>query len=216
LTDEEVINLIFSSGFSTAKKVTDLSGRGVGLDVVKTNIEVMNGSVRVESELGKGTTFILTLPLTLAVIPALLVTTAGTICAVPLSSIIEASRLEEKAIHTVSGREVTMFRGNILPLLRLNEVFGWEAEADKDATAFYVVVVRYADVQVGLIVDALREQQELVVKSLDQFIGVSNGFTGASILGNGTVVLILDVSSLIKSVVVERQNSDAKPLMAKA
>jgi len=211
LTDYEVINLIFASGFSTAKKVTEISGRGVGLDVVKTNIEVMNGSVQVDSEIGKGTTFTLMLPLTLAIIPALLVATGKTTCAVPLSSIIETSRLEEKDVHTISGREVTLFRGNILPLVRLNEAFGWEAEvetgADKAASADYIVVVRYSGTQVGIIVDALLEQQELVVKSLDDFVGGNNNFSGASIMGDGTVVLIIDVASLIKSVVTERQNA---------
>ena len=207
MTDHEVINLIFASGFSTAKKISDISGRGVGLDVVKTNVEVMNGSVQVESEVGKGTTFTLMLPLTLAIIPALLVTTGQTVCAVPLSSIIETSRLEEKDVHSVRGSEVTMFRGNILPLVRLNEAFGWEAEAGKEPSSSYIVVVRYSGTQVGIIVDELREQQELVVKSLDDFVGGNNSFSGASIMGDGTVVLILDVASLIKGVVAERQNT---------
>jgi two-component system, chemotaxis family, sensor kinase CheA len=207
MSDEEVVNLIFASGFSTAKKITDVSGRGVGLDVVKTNVEVMNGSVSVTSEAGKGTTFILTLPLTLAIIPALLVKTGQTTCAVPLSSIIETSRLEEKDVKTISGREVTMFRGNILPLLRMTEVFEWDKENVKESAIDYAVVVKYAGTQVGLIVDELLEQQELVAKSLDDFTGGSNNFSGASIMGDGTVVLIIDVASLIKSVVADRQSS---------
>jgi two-component system, chemotaxis family, sensor kinase CheA len=213
MSDEEVINLIFASGFSTAKKVTDVSGRGVGLDVVRTNVEVMNGSVSVASEPGKGTTFTLALPLTLAIIPALLVKTGQTTCAVPLSSIIETSRLEEKDVRTISGREVTMFRGNILPLLRMDEAFGWERVENKKASENYVVVVRYAGTQVGFIVDTLMEQQELVLKSLDEFVGGNNSFSGASIMGDGTVVLILDVASLIKSVVTERQiNRKSSPI----
>jgi two-component system chemotaxis sensor kinase CheA len=203
LSDEEVINLIFASGFSTTKKITDVSGRGVGLDVVKTNVEVMNGSVSVESEPGKGTTFTLALPLTLAIIPALLVKTGQTTCAVPLSSIIETSRLEEKGIKTIQGREVAMFRGNILPLLRMDEAFGWENDK-KETAEKYVVVVRYAGTQVGFVVDALLEQQELVLKSIDEFVGGNNSFSGASIMGDGTVVLILDIASLIKSVLLER------------
>jgi two-component system chemotaxis sensor kinase CheA len=205
MTDGEVVNLIFASGFSTAKKVTDVSGRGVGLDVVKTNVETMNGSVNVESEVGKGTTFTLTLPLTLAIVPALLVKTGQTTCAVPLSSIIETSRLEENNVRTISGREVTMFRGNILPLLRMQEAFGWAKDTEKKTKENYIVVVRYAGTQVGFIVDALLEQQELVLKSLDDFVAGNNSFSGASIMGDGTVVLILDVASLIKSVVTERQ-----------
>jgi two-component system, chemotaxis family, sensor kinase CheA len=204
LSDEEVVNLIFTSGFSTAKKVTDVSGRGVGLDVVKTNIEVMNGSVSVESEPGKGTTFTLTLPLTLAIIPALLVKTGDSTCAVPLSSIIETSRLDETGIQTIRGKEVTMFRGNILPLLRMNEAFGWARDAKSEKADNYVVVVRYGGTRIGLIVDALLEQQELVLKSIDEFVGGNNSFSGASIMGDGTVVLIIDVTSLIKNVLHER------------
>ena len=207
MTDEEVINLIFASGFSTAKKITDVSGRGVGLDVVKTNVEVMNGTVSVSSEPGKGTTFTLTLPLTLAIIPALLVKTEQTTCAVPLSSIIETSRLEKKDIKTISGREVTLFRGNILPLLRMNDVFGWENKAERVTANNYAVIVKYAGTQVGLIVDELLEQQELVAKSLDEFTSGSNSFSGASIMGDGTVVLIVDVASLIRGVVAERQST---------
>jgi len=207
LTDNESINMIFSSGFSTAQKVTEISGRGVGLDVVKTNVEAMNGTIQVESEIGRGTTFILTLPLTLAVIPALLVTTGETICAVPLSSIIETSRLDEKEVHTVSGREVAMFRGNVLPLLRLNEVFRWETQAAAEEATQYIVVVRYSNTQVGLVVDDLLEQQELVAKSLDDYIGGNNSFSGASIMGDGTVVLIIDVASLIKSAIAENQGA---------
>jgi two-component system chemotaxis sensor kinase CheA len=208
MTDTEIINLIFASGFSTAKKITEVSGRGVGLDVVKTNIELMSGSVDVSSEPGLGTTFTLTLPLTLAIIPALLVSTGQTTCAVPLSNIVESSKLEAKNIKTVRGSEVTLFRGNVLPLLRLDEVFGWQTEENRKNEAIYVVVVKYSGTQIGFIVDALLEQQELVVKSLDQFIGGSNGITGASILGDGKVVLILDVASLIRGAITERQNGN--------
>jgi two-component system chemotaxis sensor kinase CheA len=205
LTDAEAINFIFGSGFSTAQKVTEVSGRGVGLDVVKTNIELLSGSVSVETEEGQGTTFILSLPLTLAIIPALLVTTGATICAVPLSCIVESNKLETGEVKTVRGREVTLFRSNVLPLLRLDEMFGWQTEENKNNGANYVVVVKYAGTQVGLMVDALLEQQELVVKSLDHFIGGSNGITGASILGDGRVVLILDVASLVRNSVMERR-----------
>jgi two-component system, chemotaxis family, sensor kinase CheA len=205
LTDAEAINLIFGSGFSTAQKVTEVSGRGVGLDVVKTNIEILSGSVNVESVEGRGTTFTLMLPLTLAIIPALLVSTGSTICAVPLSSIVESNKLEAGDVKTVRGREVTVFRGNVLPLLRLDEIFGWENGNKQNGNATYVVVVKFAGTQVGLTVDALLEQQELVVKSLDHFIGGNNGITGASILGDGRVVLILDVASLVRGSILERR-----------
>lgn len=205
MPDDEVINLIFASGFSTARNVSDVSGRGVGLDVVKTNVEAMNGGVHVTSEAGKGTTFILTLPLTLAIVPALLVKVGKSTCAVPLSSIIETSRLEIKNVKTISGREVTMFRNSILPLLRMTEAFGWTEDEKKETADKYIVVVRYVGTQVGLIVDDLLEQQELVLKSLDDFVGGGNSFSGASIMGDGTVVLIIDVASLIRGAVSERQ-----------
>jgi two-component system chemotaxis sensor kinase CheA len=210
LSDFEAVNLIFNSGLSTAKEVTEVSGRGVGLDVVKTNIEVLGGSVSVESVPGQGTTFMLTLPLTLAIIPALLISTGGTICAIPLSSIVEASRLEAKEIQTVKGREVMLFRGDVLPILRLDEVFGWRNKDSRNDETFYAVVVKFSGTRVGLVVDALLEQQELVVKTLDHLVGANNGITGASILGDGRVVLILDVTSLIRGTITERQNGGNK------
>lgn len=209
LTPEETISLIFSSGFSTAREITEVSGRGVGLDVVKTNIELLGGTVNIESRAGQGTMFTLTLPLTLAIIPALLVATGDTVCAVPLSCIVESNKLEENDIRTVAGREVTMFRGNVLPLLRLGEVFGWES-GERKSGDIYVVVVKYAGTQVGITVDALLEEQELVVKSLDSFIGGGNGITGASILGDGTVVLILDVASMVRDSIKELKKGNGK------
>jgi two-component system chemotaxis sensor kinase CheA len=210
LSDYEVMTLIFNSGFSTAKEVTEVSGRGVGLDVVKTNIEVLGGSVNVESVPGQGTAFTLTLPLTLAIIPALLISTGGTICAVPLLSIVMANKLEAKEIQTIKGREVTLFRGDVLPLLRLDEVFGWKTKDNRNNEAFHVVVVKFSGTRVGIVVDALLEQQDLVVKTLDHFVGANNGITGASILGDGRVVLILDVASLIRGTITERQNGSNK------
>jgi two-component system chemotaxis sensor kinase CheA len=206
LTDYEAINLIFDSGFSTASEVTDVSGRGVGLDVVKTNIESLGGSVSVESVPGQGTIFAITLPLTLAIIPALLVSTGGTICAIPLSSIVETGKLGARDIQTVRSKEVTLFRGDVLPLLRLDEVFGWNDAKNRKSESLYMVVVKFSGMRVGLIVEELLEQQELVVKSLNHFIGASNGITGASILGDGRVVLILDVTSLIRVTITERKN----------
>ena len=202
LSDSDAVNLIFASGLSTAGKVTEVSGRGVGLDVVKTNIELLNGSVTVASEIGKGTTFTVTLPLTLAIIPALLVNIGDTTCAIPLSNITETAKLEAEDIKTVRGKEVTLFRGSVLPLLRLSTIFGWETAADASG-ATYAVIVNVGGTQVGLTVDALIEQQELVIKSLDRFIAGSNGITGVSILGDGQVVLILDVVSLVRGAMTE-------------
>jgi len=211
MNDEEATSLIFSSGVSTAQKITDVSGRGVGLDVVKTNVEAMGGSVSVVSTAGQGTTFILKLPLTLAIIPSLLISIDHTMCAIPLSNIVEAVKLDVKQIKSVRGKEVTIFRGDVLPLLRLNKVFGWMSGADKDINQ--IVVVKSSGRQVGLIVDTLIEQQEIVVKSLDEFVGGVAGITGASILGDGQVVLILDVASLIRSV-IENNQAREKDLQA--
>jgi two-component system chemotaxis sensor kinase CheA len=207
ITDGEAIEYIFASGFSTAKSVTEISGRGVGLDIVKTNIEALSGSVRIESKVGLGTTFIVTLPLTLAIIPALLVNIKQTICAIPLLSIVETCKLEIQGIKTIRGREVALLRGSVLPLLRLNEIFGWEDEAVHDNEIIHVVVVKYASTQVGMIVDGFLEQQELVVKSIDQSVSSGNGITGASILGDGRVVLILDTASLIRATFTLQQNN---------
>jgi two-component system, chemotaxis family, sensor kinase CheA len=207
LSDKEAINLILRSGFSTAKKVTEISGRGVGMDVVATNIEALGGTVDIASEIGRWTQFTLTLPLTLAIIPALLVATGEAICAVPLSSIVETCKLEAGDIKTVNRKEVTLFRGSVLPLLRLGVFFGWEDDVERKTEATYVVVVKANGIQVGITVDALLEQQELVVKSLDKFVR-NNIITGASILGDGRVGLILDVPSLIKSAVADRHNTN--------
>lgn len=214
LTDDEIINCIFTSGFSTAKTITDISGRGVGMDIVKTNIEALSGSVQVKSEVGLGSTFILTLPLTLAIIPALLVNIGQTICAIPLASIIETCKLEIKNIKTIRGKKVTLLRGSVLPLLQLNEIFGWESNLNQDDGFMFVVVVKYSGTQVGIGVDALIEQQELVVKSIDQSVSSSNGITGASILGDGRVVLILDVASLIRATFTQNQNNSEQDMVA--
>lgn len=207
LSDKEAINLILRSGFSTAKKVSEISGRGVGMDVVATNIEALGGTVDIASETGRWTQLTLTLPLTLAIIPALLVATGGVICAVPLSNIVETCKLEADDIKTVDRKEVTLFRGGVLPLLRLGVFFGWEDDAEKKTEAKYVVVVKAYGTHVGITVDALLEQQELVVKSLDKSVR-NNIITGASILGDGRVGLILDVPSLIKSAIAERHNTN--------
>lgn len=214
LTDTEILECIFASGFSTAKKITEISGRGVGMDIVKTNIEALSGSVNIKSVVGQGTTFLLTLPLTLAIIPALLVNIGQTICAIPLASIIETCKLEVKSIKTIRGKKVTLLRGSVLPLLQLKEIFGWDSEANQDNEFMFVVVVKYSGTQVGIGVDALLEQQELVVKSIDQSISSSNGITGASILGDGRVVLILDVASLIRATFTQYQNGAGQDTVA--
>jgi two-component system chemotaxis sensor kinase CheA len=206
MTETELMNLIMASGVSTAKKITEVSGRGVGLDIVKKNIEFLNGKITVDSKPGQGATFTLQLPLTLAIIPTLLVSLEHTVYAIPLATIVEAIKLESKDIKTVMGKEVTLFRGNVLPLLRLSSIFKWNTGIAGTHSLNHIVVVKACEVQVGIIVDELIGQQEIVVKSLDQFIGGVNGLSGASILGDGRVVLILDVNSLVKSTIAESQN----------
>jgi two-component system chemotaxis sensor kinase CheA len=206
MTDTELMNLIMASGVSTARTITEVSGRGVGLDIVKKNIEFLNGKINVESNVGKGSTFTLQLPLTLAIIPTLMVSLGNTVYAIPLATIVEAIKLESKEIKTVRGKEVTLYRNRVLPLLRLNTIFKWSPTNNGASNLIHIVIVKACEMQVGIIVDELIGQQEIVVKSLDQFIGGAEGLSGASILGDGQVVLILDVNSLVKSTIAESQN----------
>ena len=191
---------------STAKKTTEVSGRGVGLDIVKTNIETLNGSITTDYKTGEGTKFTLMLPLTLAILPALLVSTNRTICAIPLTNVIETAQLKSKNIQTIRGKEVTILRGNVLPLLRLNTTFNQEKKVVENIDKKFIVVVKAGGTTIGLVVDSLIEQQEIVMKSLGKYIGGVNGIAGASIMGDGQVVLILDILSLIRATLTENQN----------
>lgn len=195
LNKEEIFGLIFRPGFSTAEKVTGVSGRGVGMDVVKTNIEKLNGIIQVESEINKGSTFKLKLPLTLAIIQALLVEVSGEVFAIPLVSVIETVRINEDEIHNFEGREVLKLRDSVLSLIRLDEVFQLEGSF---STEMYVVVVALAEKRIGLIVDRLVGQEEIVIKSLGEYIGGNIGIAGATIMGDGKVRLIIDVSGVME------------------
>jgi len=208
LSEAELMNLIMASGVSTARKVTEVSGRGVGLDIVKKNIEFLNGSVNVDSELGKGSKFTLKLPLTLAIIASLMVSVEKTMYAIPLVNIVEAIKLDRENIKTVLGKEVTLYRGNVLPLIRLSSIFKMEAKTTAAGDTTHIVIVKASNQQLGIIVDTLIGQQEIVVKALDQYIGGVNGISGASILGDGQVVLILDINSLINTNLNETQNTE--------
>ena len=198
LSDAEAIELIFEPGFSTAEKTTGVSGRGVGMDVVKSGVAAVNGLVKVSSEVGKGTTFTLQLPLTLATFRGLLVESGDGVYAFPLSYVQETVQLDPETVETIVGAEVLRLRGDVLPLLRLGDVCRnrW-AEGDGPRDQF-IVTVKAGDRPVAISVDALREQQEIVVKSLGSYIGQADNIAGASILGDGQVVLILDVASLVK------------------
>lgn len=193
----EVLNLIFLPGFSTAEQVTDVSGRGVGMDVVRTNIRKINGSVDLESEPGKGSQIIIKLPLTIAIIQALMVEVERSIFAIPLSTVIEAVRISRSDIKTINGREVLHLRDRVLPLIRLAQEF--DIPTDKERERFYVVVAALGDRRVGVVVDELRSQEEVVIKSIWDYLETVKGVSGATITGEGKVVLILDTSELVQN-----------------
>ena len=193
----EVLNLIFLPGFSTAEQVTDVSGRGVGMDVVRTNIRKINGSVDLESEPGKGSQIIIKLPLTIAIIQALMVEVEQSIFAIPLSTVIEAVRISRSDIKTINGREVLHLRDRVLPLIRLAQEF--EIPTNSERERFYVVVAALGDRRVGVVVDELRSQEEVVIKSIWDYLETVKGVSGATITGEGKVVLILDTAELVQN-----------------
>ncbi|ULA63089.1 MAG: Sensor histidine kinase CheAY [Nitrospira sp.] len=197
LEPREVVNLVFLPGFSTAEKVTDVSGRGVGMDVVRTNIRKMNGTVEIESEEGKGSLITIKLPLTIAIIQALMVEVERATFAIPLSSVIEAVRISKSEIKTINGREVLHLRDRVLPLLRLAKEFEIPTENERDR--FYVVVAALGDRRIGVVVDELRSQEEVVIKSIWDYLDSIKGISGATITGEGKVVLILDISELVEN-----------------
>lgn len=192
----EVFNLIFLPGFSTAEQVTDVSGRGVGMDVVRTNIRRINGTVEVDSQLGKGSVITIKLPLTIAIIQALLVEVERATFAIPLGSVIEAVKIVSSDIKTINGREMLNLRERVLPLLRLAEEF--ELPADHEREDYYVVVIANGDRQFGVVVDRLRSQEEVVIKSMGEYLTDIKGIAGATLTGEGKVVLILDIAELMQ------------------
>ncbi len=195
LTDREVVELIFTPGFSTAEQVTDVSGRGVGMDVVKKNILRLKGVFDVDSVPGEGTTFTMKLPLTLAIIQALLVRVARELYAIPLDAVVESQRIAVSDVRTVHGSEVITLRGQVVPLVRVGEFFRLDAPRDPDKVM--IVIVGLQGRQVGLVVDSFQGEQEIVIKPLSDVIGRIPGISGATILGNGSISLIIDVHSLV-------------------
>ncbi|MDR0402567.1 MAG: chemotaxis protein CheA [Treponema sp.] len=196
LSDVEAYNLIFEPGFSTARQITSISGRGVGLDVVRRSIEKLNGTVTVNSERGKGTKFTIKLPLTLAIIQGLLVRVGPEIYSIPITSVIESLRIKPDEIKMIDNYEVFNIRSDVISLLRLNRLFGIKTEEQKDFN--YIVIVGAAEKKMGFMVDSLIGEEDVVIKPLrDQFTN-SPGIAGASILGDGSVSLIIDVSQLLE------------------
>lgn len=196
LSSKEIIGFIFEPGFSTAEKITDISGRGVGMDVVKTNLGRINGIIDISSEVGKGTKINLKIPLTLAIIQVLMVKTNGEIYALPLSSILETVRVTRDSIKTVDGQEILNVRDRLIPLIRLSEVLEIEMDRNKKDLV-YVVLMAIAEKRIGIIVDELCHQEEVVIKSVGSYFSDIKEISGATITGDGKVGLILDPASLI-------------------
>ncbi|BCS86920.1 chemotaxis protein CheA [Pseudodesulfovibrio sediminis] len=193
MDDREALDLIFAPGFSSAEKVTDISGRGVGMDVVKTNIKNLKGSVNTQSEVGKGTKLTLTLPLTLAIIDALMVQVAGDTFAIPLDAVSETTKIEVEKLSDVNNRKAVTLRGEVLGIVELAELLDLPQSMD-DRDVLPMVVIQDNDRRLGLVVDRLLERQEIVIKPLGQYLNNFNlkGLSGATIMGDGSVVLILD------------------------
>jgi len=205
LSDKDALNLIFAPGFSTKDKATEISGRGVGMDVVKTNIQKLNGIIEINSKPGQGSGIILKLPLTVAIIQTLIVGIADEVFAIPLNSVVETLRIKESTIQTIDKHEVINLRKSVLSLLRLGDEFGVAEIAGRDAVRpadreIYVVVVALAEKKVGIVVDNLFGQEEVVIKSLGDYQLGYKGISGATITGDGKVVLIIDVASMIDAV----------------
>ncbi len=196
LEEDEVIQLLFSAGFSTAKVVSDVSGRGVGLDVVKSKIEALSGEVEVKTKLGEGTTFIIRLPLTLAIIQALMVVVGGEKYAISLGSIQTIEDISPADIKTVQSKEVINLRGTVIPIIRLDEVLDCKSNRDPNEN-MVAAIVKKGDKLAGLIVDELIGQQEIVIKSMGKYINKCKFISGATILGDGEIALILDANALI-------------------
>ncbi|WP_026841082.1 chemotaxis protein CheA [Citrifermentans bremense] len=194
--NREILDLLFLPGFSTKEQTTDLSGRGVGMDVVRTNIRKLNGIIEIKNDVGHGTEFTLKLPLTLAIIQSLLVEVEKEVYSIPLASVIETMRVSKNEFHMIGGQEVLKLRDSVLPLLRLQQTFSCQ-EVYTDRDTCYVVIVGVAEKRIGLIVTRLLGQQEVAIKSLGKFLANLPGIGGSTIMGDGRVALIVDPIGLI-------------------
>ena len=190
LDDREARELIFAPGFSSAEKITDISGRGVGMDVVRTNIKTLKGSISISSEVGKGTRFTLSLPLTLAIIDALMINVAGEMYAIPLDAVSETTKIESARLTDVKGRKAVTLRGEVLGIVELADMLGLPHKELPEVLS--VVVIHDNERRLGLVVDRLLERQEIVIKPLGSYLGDIHGISGATIMGDGGVILILD------------------------
>lgn len=198
LSKKDSLSLIFIPGFSTAKVVSNISGRGVGMDVVKTNISRINGNISVESEVGKGTSIVFRLPLTLAIIQALTVEACGEVYGIPLSTVIENIRVMAEEIKTVEGQEVIHIRDRVFPVVRLGNLVSGNLSTSSSEWK-YIVIIGIGDKKFGLLVDRLHGQEEIVMKSMGEYLKGTEGIAGACITGDGNVILILDVAGLLET-----------------
>lgn len=197
MTDKEIFQLIFAPGFSTAQKVTNVSGRGVGMDVVRTNIQELKGIIDIASSVGSGSTFIIKLPITLAIIQGLLTKSGNEVYAIPLSSIVEVLRIRKADIKTIDGHEVIRLRDSVLSLVHLSHLFTVDANGCEKEW-MYVVVIGLAEKRIGVVVDSLLGQREVVIKSLGAYLGNIPGLAGSTILGDGSVIMIMDVGQIME------------------
>ena len=197
LTPKEAVELIFLPGFSTAEQVTQVSGRGVGMDIVRKNIENLSGNIQIITEVGKGTEFRIELPLTLAIMRTLLFESSNTLFSIALSAVAETNRVSHSEIKYVNKQKAMMLRGRILPLIHIEEIFDLPAP-EMRGEHFYVIVVRRQRTQVGIIVEKLLGEEEVVVKTLSKLLGDVRGLSGATILGHGEIAFILDVPVLLE------------------
>ena len=197
MSTAEAFNLIFAPGFSTAQKVTNVSGRGVGMDVVRTNVQKLKGAIQIQSELNVGTKIIIKLPLTLAIIQALLVEAKREIFSIPLDSVREVVRINRKEISSINGKEVIRLRDTVLPLTHLSRVLGSDRNGE-NAEWMYIVVVGLAEKNLGIVVDSLLGQKEVVIKTIGEYLGNVRGIAGSTILGDGRVIMIIDIGELMK------------------
>ncbi|WP_461211229.1 Hpt domain-containing protein [Desulfocurvus sp. DL9XJH121] len=191
LDDQQAIELIFEPGFSGAEKITDISGRGVGMDVVKTNIKNLKGSIMVDTKIGRGTRFTMALPLTLAIIDALMIKVSGDTYAIPLEAVSETTKIETRRLTEVNGRKAVTLRGEVLGIMDLYEILDLPPNTE-ERSVLPIVVIQDNNRRLGLVVDSLLERQEIVIKPLGEYLGNKEGISGATIMGDGSVVLILD------------------------
>ena len=216
MPEKEAFNLIFAPGFSMVEKVTNISGRGVGMDVVKTNITKLNGMIDISSVLGKGTQITIKLPLTLAIIQGLLVDVNEEIFVIPLGSVLETTRVNVKDLSYLNQMEAIQLRNSILPLVRLDRLFNIPSKKKKQPESFlYVVVVGLAENKLGIVVNKMLGQQEVVIKSLGEDLGKTRGVSGATIMGDGRVRMILEIRDLFE-MASEKNWSAAAPSNGRA